>query len=105
LTTLAASAKLAPVANSGPHTVKLRPGRNGGQLRSGNPGNKGGGLHSEAFKERVRRLAEEDALWQEARKKNPNHVLGLVASYHEGIPKQQTQLSGEVKIVVRYDDS
>ena len=75
----------APVEH--PDTVKLRPGRNGGSLKTGNPGNKGGGQKSAAFLERCARVAEDERLWAEAREKDPNKVLWTAAAYVHGVPK------------------
>ena len=86
------------------NTVKLRKGRNGGTLKSGNPGNKGGGMRSKTFLEHCEEWARDEDLWREARKKNPNHVLGLVGSYTHGLPKQTTEHTGAVTIKVEYDE-
>lgn len=58
-----------------------RPGRNGGQLRTGNPGNKGGGRTPDAFKAMCRRLASRKGTLRNLRTilDNPNHPKFIAA--------------------------
>lgn len=89
--------------NSGRQRPKQRAQPHGGKLNlGGTPGNKGGGRKSKDFLTRCVEATEDDGLWDEARKKNANSLLGLAASYAHGLPKQTTQHEGELKIVVEY---
>jgi hypothetical protein len=95
----------ASTVNNGKQRPKQRPQAHGGALNGGGtPGNKGGGRKSKDFLTRCVEATEDDGLWHEARKKNPNSVLGLAASYAHGLPKQTTEHSGAVTIRVEFDE-
>ena len=88
-------------------TVPLRPGRNGGLLQSGNPGNKGGGRHKEYATERAELLAADPTVWdvQTARAKSGDlKALAFASELAWGKPTEKKELTGELRIVVAYDD-
>ena len=91
-------------APASPPTVKReRNGRYPKGTNGGAHGKKGrSGRKSKDFLARCIEATQDDGLWQEAREKNPNSVLGLAASYAHGLPKQSTEHTGELKIVVEY---
>lgn len=88
-----------------PHTPA-----NGGKLRRGNPGNKGGGRPPKKFATFLKSLRDnadvQAAITTAA--SNPNSrgfgaVLKLAAEYDEDKPKEQKELSGEIVVRVVRD--
>ena len=86
----------------------MRPGKNGGLLRTGNPGCAGGsGRPSDAFYERAHQLANDPTVWdiQSARAKSGDlKPLAFAAEYLYSRPPQGVAHSGEVTVRVEYDD-
>lgn len=96
------------MAKSGVKTSKksssetpLRPGKNGGVLQTGNPGNKGGGRHADEFKAAMAELASSDERIGLLRLVlgNPDHQHWLsaqkyVTEYGYGKPGQTMTVEG-----------
>lgn len=88
----------------------MRPGKNGGQLQSGNPGNAGGGRPPGAFKSLLARLRESPELAasltaavSDSESKAFPAALKLLSEYDEEKPVERKELSGEVVVRVVRD--
>ena len=85
----------------------MRPGKNGGTLKTGNPGNAGGGRTPDAFKDFLKRLrANPEALaaLERAAKDETLRSFGgawkLASEYDEDKPAEKKQISGKVEVRV-----
>lgn len=92
--------KAKAAGNTVEKSVPTQPGRNGGTLLVGNPGNAGGpGRPPKAFLELCEEYCTDPELWKEARKKNPNHVLEMAGSFKHPKPAQKHDISARVEFV------
>lgn len=85
-------------------------GKNGGKLRRGNPGNKGGGRRPQKFSTFLKGLRENPDVHTAIEKAATDStsrgfapVLKTMADYDEEKPSDKTQLSGELVIRVVRD--
>lgn len=87
--------------------VPTRPGRNGGTLLTGNPGNKGGGRVKEYVEERATEILTDKTVWdvQLARARSGDSA-SLDRALHTvlGKPKELKEISGELTVIVKYDE-
>ena len=86
--------------------VRTMPGRNGGTLQVGNPGNKGGGRHKEYMEERAALLAADPMVWnvQLARARAGDiRVLEFAADRAFGKAKDTTEHTGQITIEHIYE--
>ena len=84
-----------------------RLGKNGNPLRTGNPGNKGGGRKPSNFIQWCQEVTDNETvrMVQLARAKSGDiKILDLAARYGHGIPKQLVEHSGDVTFRVVYDE-
>lgn len=90
-------------------TETPRTGKNGNPLKTGNPGNKGGGRPPDAFKDflaRLRRDPKALAAFRAAALDSSNRSFGaawkLAAEYDEEKPAEKKQLQGKFEVSVRF---
>lgn len=81
---------------------------NGGKLRTGNPGNKGGGRTPEAFKDFLKRLRadpefqdELEAAAKNSLTKGYGSALKVVTDYDDDKPAEKRQIVGPVEVHVK----
>ena len=99
-----------PARSGNTEETSTRPGKNGGRLRNGNPGNKGGGRKPQKFATFLKTLRDDgevhDAIERAARDETSRGfqpVLRVMSDYDDEKPAEKHAIVGPIEVRVRIE--